>query len=202
MSIRFLLFDADGVIQVPSPGWRPALERLAGDPAKADEFLADVFAAERPSTSGEVEFADGLVEVLARWKCDTPVQEVLDLWTMIDPHQANLELVRSFRSGGYHCSLTTNQQRHRASYIRSNLGYERCFDEMFISCELGVAKPSATYFETVVSRLGAEPGECLFIDDGPGNVEAAAAVGLVAAHYHLDAGTDALRSLVEGYLGQ
>ena len=44
--INAVLFDADGVIQEPSAAWRPALLALAGDNARAEEPLTDIFAAE------------------------------------------------------------------------------------------------------------------------------------------------------------
>jgi hypothetical protein len=46
-TIRAVLLDADGVVQLPGSAWSAALGLLCGDPSRADEFRTDVFAAER-----------------------------------------------------------------------------------------------------------------------------------------------------------
>ncbi len=82
--IRAVLFDADGVIQEPSAAWRPALLALAGDNARAEELLADIFAAEKPCLTGVQDFETALAEVLLRRNCATNVAEALQIWTMIE----------------------------------------------------------------------------------------------------------------------
>lgn len=59
------------------------------------------------------------------------------------------------------------------------------FDVIFNTAELGVAKPDPAVFRLVLSELGLEPAEVLFIDDLAENVEGARSVGL-RAHQHVD----------------
>lgn len=191
-SIRSILLDADGVVQATRPGWRESLAALAGDPARVEEFLEEVFAAERPCARGEADFRTELSLVLDRWQCDVPVDEVLSIWTMIDPHQPTLDVARRLRAQGLTLCLATNQQRHRARYMRDFLNYRDHFDHLFISCELGVAKPEAAYFNEVVRRLGVTSETCLFIDDSAGNVASARDVGLAAEVWHFDEGQEVL----------
>ena len=65
----------------------------------------------------------------------------------------------------------------------ARLGLDAEVDHVFASCELGVAKPDPRVFELVCERLGAAPADCLFVDDTPGHVAAAAAAGLRAHRY-------------------
>ena len=67
MNATVLLLDADGVVQEGDPGFRASLEALCPEPAKVGEFVAGVFAAERPCATGERDFAEALGEVLNRW---------------------------------------------------------------------------------------------------------------------------------------
>lgn len=50
----------------------------------------------------------------------------------------------------------------------------------FVSSELGARKPDARFFEAMTERLGASPGECVFVDDQPRNCDAARALGFDA----------------------
>lgn len=55
------------------------------------------------------------------------------------------------------------------------------FGQVFASHQMGLRKPDARAFRHVTDALGVAPGEVLFFDDLPANVEAARACGLQAA---------------------
>ena len=54
----------------------------------------------------------------------------------------------------------------------------RWFDVVVVSYEVGLAKPDPRIFELCLSRLGAQAGEALFVDDRAENVAAAERLGL------------------------
>jgi putative hydrolase of the HAD superfamily len=64
--------------------------------------------------------------------------------------------------------------------MRRELGYERLFDPMVISGEIGFAKPDPAFFRYAVEHLGLPAGQVLFMDDVQANVDSARTVGLVA----------------------
>jgi putative hydrolase of the HAD superfamily len=59
-------------------------------------------------------------------------------------------------------------------------------DEIVLSCEIGYAKPDARIYTEALRRLAADPGDTLFIDDTPGHVAAAEALG-ITGHLHTNA---------------
>ncbi len=196
VKIEAVLFDADGVVQTPSADWRPSLAELAGHPERVGAFLAEVFAAEKPCLTGQAEFSTALAEVLARWGIDTPVDEVLEVWTMIEPSGEIISLIKSL---DIRCCLATNQQRHRAHYMSHELRYADLFDDLFYSCHLGVMKPSASYFLEVARRLEILPVNLLFLDDNRTNVEAALTVGLSAVVFDQQHGGNRLREILQSF---
>ena len=60
------------------------------------------------------------------------------------------------------------------------IGMEECFDRMFLSYQLRMAKPDVAIFRHLIDETGIEPSETLYIDDLPDNIEAGRSVGLVA----------------------
>ncbi|HEX7004948.1 MAG TPA: HAD family phosphatase [Trueperaceae bacterium] len=64
------------------------------------------------------------------------------------------------------------------NFIRSIHPFLGQFSHQFYSCELGCTKRSPEAFLAVLRELGGTPGDYLFIDDNPGNVEVARGVGL------------------------
>ena len=94
--------------------------------------------------------------------------------------------------------LLLKARRHYPLYVLSNTnpvhwdmardGYfryggrtvEDFFEKVFLSCDLGVEKPSPAIFRAVVEGIGCAPGEILFFDDSEENCEAARRCGLEA----------------------
>jgi epoxide hydrolase-like predicted phosphatase len=57
------------------------------------------------------------------------------------------------------------------------------FDRIFISAEIGLAKPDDEIYQYVIQELGHQPAEMVFIDDFPENVQAARENGINAIHF-------------------
>jgi putative hydrolase of the HAD superfamily len=74
--------------------------------------------------------------------------------------------------------------------VRTSLQPERWSDHIFLSHELGVAKPDPQIYQSVTHSLGADPGDIHFFDDTRENVMAAGAFGWRA---HLVDGPSSLR---------
>ena len=50
------------------------------------------------------------------------------------------------------------------------------FDKLYLSYQIGVTKPDRRIFDFLIADAGIDPEESLFVDDGPGNVQAAHAL--------------------------
>lgn len=187
--IRAVLFDCDGVLQRPANDWTGEISRLTGlEGDGLATFLDDISAAEQPVLDGSEPYAGPLGAVVARWGLSTDVAELLMVWQhlLVDPQM--LEAAEALRAEGLVCALGTNQHRERGVYMRRELGYDRFFDPIFISAEIGAAKPDPAYFRHAVDQLGLPARAVLFVDDVLANVESARSVGLVAEHFAKDAG--------------
>lgn len=57
------------------------------------------------------------------------------------------------------------------------------FDVVVCSGDVGLAKPDPAIFQLILARLDVAPGEAIFVDDSPGHVAAAQALGLQGIHF-------------------
>jgi HAD superfamily hydrolase (TIGR01509 family) len=57
------------------------------------------------------------------------------------------------------------------------------FDHIFISAEMGFAKPDPEIYKVVIDSLGQDPAELIFVDDFVENVKAAREARLNAIHF-------------------
>ena len=68
----------------------------------------------------------------------------------------------------------TNQEHHRAAYLRDQAGLGAHFDEIIYSAALGVCKPDRVFFTTAQARMGVTAAQSiLFVDDSAANVDGA-----------------------------
>ncbi|MGH2739847.1 MAG: HAD family hydrolase [Actinomycetota bacterium] len=91
------------------------------------------------------------------------------------PDDEMLHAVRRVRDHGILTALLSNSwdTRHYSDDLRGLL-----FDVVVISGEVGMRKPEPEIYAFTAEQLGVPPEACLFVDDHPGNVEAAERAGM------------------------
>lgn len=196
--IKAILFDADGVLQRPTVGWREALVPILGaaDVAEVDPFLRDILETESAHLCAPSGFDAALMETLTKWNCPERFADTAQALNAIRPYDDVIEVVRALRQAGMPCHIASNQQAGRARHMSERLGYKALFVEELYSCRIGFAKPDAAYFNRVLELLDL-PSQCLlFIDDRAENVEAAKRAGLAAIVYKGESGAGALQAIL------
>ena len=68
------------------------------------------------------------------------------------------------------------------------------FDDLFISYQMKIQKPSPEIYTEVIRRVGCAPEEIMFVDDSKINADAASALGIRGVYYN--PATDNLRDTV------
>ena len=95
----------------------------------------------------------------------------------------NLEAILSLRARGFKVCLLSNTNPYMMQWAERDFDGEGhpisdFFDAMYLSYQCGVMKPSREIFEMMLKGQQAKAEETIFVDDGPRNVEAAAALGM------------------------
>ena len=191
VQIDTILFDADGVLQ-RAHAWRPAVEAMLGRRrARIEEFLRDVYVAERPSLIGDGDFDTVFAKLLQIWQISR--DDLARAWTTIEVQDEVLDVVRRLRAAGRRCCVASNQQAMRANHMSRVKGYGALFDREFYSYQLRCMKPEPAFFRKIVEELGVAAGAIAFVDDSAANVAAARAIGIHAAVYDCANGAALLR---------
>ena len=178
--------------------WRAAFEPILGsaDPARLEPFLQDVIEAESNALCTPSGFDDALTRVLFKWHRTEHLAEVLRVMNAIENYDDVMRVVQRLQLAGVRCHIASNQQAGRARHMSEVLNYRSLFNGEFYSCFLGVAKPDIAFFERVLDALDLRGCEVLFLDDRPGNVEAARRAGLTAALYAGESGGETLHAVL------
>jgi putative hydrolase of the HAD superfamily len=107
-----------------------------------------------------------LYDILAHMASDGGLREVM------------VERARAIRLSGVRTALVTNNVAEFRDFWRPMLPLDELFDVVVDSSEEGVRKPDRRIYDLVLERLGGIlPERAVFLDDYPGNVAAAVALG-------------------------
>lgn len=190
--IKAIIFDIGGVlVDVDLPRCRKAFTERIGftminellDASHQRGFYSDM---EEGVISAD-EFREKVIAASAPGATAADVDECLwQLLTGMDEYKA--VLLNSLHDAGYVLYLLSNNNAismvacHKAM-ADAGLDYERVFKKEFLSYRMKLLKPDRAIYERVVSEVGLQPSEIMFIDDSMSNIEAASALGIKALHY-------------------
>jgi len=177
--IRAVLFDFGGVLA--EEGFRAGLHTIARlnglDPESVHRKGIDAVY-ESGYVTGRAKEADFWKLMRGRFRfseADAALTNIiLDRFTL---RPEMIELVRDLRGRGLTCAILSDQTDW-LDRLDQRDDFYREFDRVYCSYRLGKSKRDATLFDEVVADLGVRPGEALFLDDDPGNVERARSRGL------------------------
>lgn len=123
-----------------------------------------------------------------------PASLIPRLFGGLELEESMFTAVERARAGGLKTALLSNSWGTEL-YPRDRM--TPIFDVMVISGEVGLRKPDPAIFELTTDRLGVAPGACVFVDDHPGHLTAAAEAGMTTVLHREPARTIAeLESLL------
>jgi putative hydrolase of the HAD superfamily len=116
------------------------------------------------------------------------------LFSGMRPEPAMLDAVAAARRAGVRTGLLSNSWGEDR-YDRSR--FDELFDTLVISGEVGMRKPAPAIYALACERLGRAPERCVFVDDLPGNLKPAGALGMATVlHRDADSTLDELEPLL------
>jgi epoxide hydrolase-like predicted phosphatase len=83
----------------------------------------------------------------------------------------------------YQTALLSNAWDNLRDVLERDWHILDAFDQVIISAEVGLAKPDPRIYRMAAERLGVSPGEAVFVDDFPENLDGARAAGLLTVHF-------------------
>lgn len=202
---RTLIFDLGGVVL----RWQPAdllhqqLPDRAADLAAGVELASRFFESFRPG-SDWAEFDRGaltLEQVAPRIasRLQLGVDEVLRVMHAVPGHLQLLDdtaaLLRDLQQAGHRLVFLSNMPPAYVDHVQQQLDRLGVFETGLYSSRIGMVKPQTPIFAHAERQFGATGVDCIFFDDSPTNVRAAAERGWNARHF--SNATGARKDLVE-----
>lgn len=125
----------------------------------------------------ELEFSTALAQRLSEVSPDPISHEGLvpRIFGGLKLEYEMLGMIKHVRDGGVKTALLSNSW---GSDLYPKEALDGLFDVSVISGEVGLRKPDPAIFELAATRLGVPLSGCIFVDDHPGHLDAAEALGM------------------------
>lgn len=120
---------------------------------------------------------------------DTPDRSIVWAWNQLleapEPHR--MARLKALKAEGRRLFLLSNTnimhwQQCRQLFIGGGLQPEECFERIFLSYEMHMAKPDTAIFVRAMDEARLSPQDTIFIDDNQDNCQAAASLGMATLH--------------------
>jgi putative hydrolase of the HAD superfamily len=178
--INTIIFDfGDIFINLNKEGTRKEFKKLGLDGFN-EELMEMNNLFERGKIS-ELEFIQSFQKQIP----NASIDEVRKAWNTIigDFPLYRLEFLQML-VGKYRLFLLTNTDAIHISHFEHKVGmsfsrdFYQCFEKVHYSYEMGMRKPDAEIYTTLINRHELSPKRTLFVDDKKDNTDAAKALGL------------------------
>jgi 2-haloacid dehalogenase len=105
--------------------------------------------------------------------------------SLVGEIEGSVEILRELHAADVPLFALTNWSADLFPVALELFDFLDLFEDIIVSGEEGVAKPDPEIFEVLEERVSHRAGldDCIFIDDSPVNVQAAAETGLDAVHF-------------------
>jgi 2-haloacid dehalogenase len=183
--INSVIFDLGGVLIDWDP--RHLYRGLFADETAMEAFLSEVATQEwNAEQDAGRPWAEAVAELVERHPDQRDLIEAFHRrWPemLAGPIEGTVALLAQLAGTGLRLYALSNWSAETFPIARRQYPFLDLFDGIVISGEVGVIKPDPRIFEHLVARYPIEPGAAVFIDDNPGNVEAAGRLGFVALQF-------------------
>jgi HAD superfamily hydrolase (TIGR01509 family) len=173
-----LVLDLFGVLTRFDNDLVPArLARHCEDPDDAVLGLAGLMARHEVIT-GRVTLPEIHKGLVTGYGFSAPYRDFEEAWLTpySGPMPGMAPLIEAL-AGRYRLILLSNVDEYYWRVVRGMQPELGLFDRVLLSCDLGLAKPDPEIFRRASAAMGVAPRRCLFVDDTPVNVDAAATLG-------------------------
>lgn len=180
--LKCVLFDYGNVLcPQQDPACVDEMVRLSG--IERDVFIKNYDNSRREYDGGGIDGIEYWARLLGRFGkegdrelCQALYEADVRSWTPIDEEM--IDLAFELQKTGIQIGVLSNMPMEEAKHFQVIHDWMPRFDFLFLSSEMGMVKPDAEIYETVLKTVGLPAESILFIDDKPENIEAACLSGL------------------------
>lgn len=203
---KIVIFDLFGVVIDSHSKTKYNLNNARRDIANDCNFDINVFSMffedEKFGITNEKDFDNLIKKYINECKSNIDVSRFKEVYIKyygkISCYEKVLEFIENLQDKNYKTAILSKLCVLDKLYLEKNINLGK-FDNLFLSCDLGMEKPNVKVFEYVSKETGIEGKNILFIDDSVENIEVAKMLGWNVCNATGDE-LDKIKEMVEEFL--
>lgn len=168
---KILIFDMMGVVFTEGRFSRLIHELV---PRTKLQLIRKRYKLFRVGKINDIQFWNGLT--------DNPIGTEDEFLDHFELDKEFLPLIRKLKQKGYSTAILSNIPRKWKDRLLKKFKFERLFDALIFSCDIGVAKPDKRAYLIAIEILKTDPKNTIFIDDELGNLATADKLGMMTVY--------------------
>lgn len=182
-AIRAIFWDVGGVLLTNAWDHNERASALEHFHLDANEFQQRHQAVVEPFERGEITLDEYLAQTVFYQERPFSRDEFRDyMFSLSKPLPGSFDFARGLtRSGKYMMATINNESRELNLHRIETFGMHGIFTLFFSSCFVHMRKPDPAIYRLVLDVTQIPAAECVFVDDRPENLKAAAEVGIQTA---------------------
>lgn len=179
--IKQILFDCGGVLT--ELNFRDTMRKISGSDEIADYFMRHIWKPGSPWSrydKGELNTQEILAELEKYMGAEyhSYLEKFVEVWIdALPPMDGMEEIVDTLHEQGYPCYLLSNFPE-RFAEMPARTPVLRKLDGIVVSSRIHMLKPDPAIYLHAAGILGIDPGQTLFVDDTPKNIDGAMEAGM------------------------
>jgi epoxide hydrolase-like predicted phosphatase len=188
-SIKAIIFDVGGVLQLggkvrksPKEVHISGVHEIIANKLRItlDQYMDSIDSAYAKSIEGQIS-RNILVGILSL-NLNIPKEKIIKLYhsaykRKFKKNKALYNIARQLKKQGYKIAILSDQW-HLSKDVLIPKKDQKLFDEVIISCDMGMRKPNIDIYELVLKKLNINPEESIFIDNQEWNLIPAHKMGI------------------------
>ena len=183
--IEALLFDLGGVVfRVDFANAFSRWAHYSGSPPEIIQARFSFDSHYERHERAEISARDYFESLRESLRIDLSDDQLEEGWNAIfeEEFPGMAKLLRRLRARVPIYVFSNSNHTHRKLWQAKYASTIDLFEEIFVSCDIGLRKPEAAAFRHVADAMGTDPERILFFDDSEENVRGARRIGIPAVH--------------------
>lgn len=186
MEKEAVIFDIGAVLSLPDKkkkGFHDSITKLLK--ISLDQWIDSIDTAYADSITGKISEKKAVQKIASNLQISEKKLKNLVVKAYKDNYKQNTELYNfafKLKKQGYKIAILSDQWWISKRALAPKKLMDK-FDEVVMSCDVGMRKPNKEIFEFTLKKLKLQPEKCLFIDNQKWNTDAAKKFGIDSILY-------------------
>ncbi len=183
--LKAILFDFDGVLTTDATGSTSICNYIAKKTGiDLDLFKNEYYKYNNDLLYGKIAHTDMWGQLCRNIKTDTSIDVLYDSFINTPIDSKMMTLAIKLKEQNYRIGMITDNKKDRIDSIVEQYGWDKLFDVVTVSANVGSGKDSEKIFKHSTNALNLNTDECVFIDNQEKNLVVPMKMGMRVIYFN------------------